>query len=146
MANGGASFVPMTNSCCDDTEEFAVSVVCARLGPVKISTAAANAGTMGYLHIITRRKGSLFLGTEEAVHDRGCVKTQKTEKRREYFFLNRAILNVLANLCATECDIEECSFCRRCASRRFYTASTLSGRANVIDRYPLSGVKADIAN
>jgi hypothetical protein len=67
MANGGATFVPMTNSCWDDTEEFAVSVICARLELVKISTAAANAGTMGYLHIITRRKGSLFLGTEEAV-------------------------------------------------------------------------------
>jgi hypothetical protein len=64
---------------------------------------------------------------KSAAHDLGCVKTQKPENRREQFFFNRAILNALPNLYASECDFEECLFSRRRASPRFHTAKTHSG-------------------
>jgi hypothetical protein len=92
-------------------------------------------GVAGYGNSLRRNEMSLLEGEvkrtprdhrKSVAHDRGCVKTQKTEKRREWFFSNRAILNALANLCAPECDFEECSFCRRCASPRFYTTKTHS--------------------
>src|ERR1700676_396473 len=60
------------------------------------------------------------------VHDRGCVKTQKTEKRRELIFFKRVMLNARTNLCASECDFEGRSFYRHCACSRFYTAKTHS--------------------
>ena len=52
----------------------------------------------------------------------GCVKTQKSQNRRELFFSDQAKANTLKNSRRYNCDSEKRSFYRRRAPLRFYTA------------------------
>ncbi len=54
--------------------------------------------------------------------DLGCVKTQKSQNRRELFFSDQAKANTLKNSRRYNCDSEKRSFYRRRAPLRFYTA------------------------
>ncbi len=58
--------------------------------------------------------------------DLSCVKTQKIEKRREWFFLDRAKSGAPKNIRAPQCALEKCLFYRLRAPSRFHTAKTLS--------------------
>jgi hypothetical protein len=52
IANGGASFVPMINSCGDEAAGLEVSAGCARQGTAKISTTPANAPIIGEVQVM----------------------------------------------------------------------------------------------
>ena len=59
-----------------------------------------------------------------SAYDLGCVKTQKSQNRRELFFSDQAKANTLKNSRRYNCDSEKRSFYRRRAPLRFYTAKT----------------------
>src|SRR6266702_8366340 len=61
----------------------------------------------------------------------GCVKTQKSQNRRELFFSDQAKANTLKNSGRYNCDPEKRSFYRRRAPLRFYTAKTLKRHARL---------------
>jgi hypothetical protein len=66
--------------------------------------------------------GNVLLDPNLSGLDPGCVKTQKSEKRRECFFSNEPKSNASANPCAPESGFVESPFYRNCAAVHFYTA------------------------
>src|SRR6266849_3504426 len=76
---------------------------------------------------LTGVKRTFLQLTTMSVVDLGCVKTQKSQNRRELFFSDQAKANTLKNSRRYNCDSEKRSFYRRRAPLRFYTAKTQSG-------------------
>jgi len=57
-------------------------------------------------------------------YDLGCVKTQKIERRREWFFSNGCKSSALANFCNLDRHFAKRSFYRVSASPSFHTTKT----------------------
>src|SRR5712692_2529600 len=87
---------------------------------------------------LTGVKRTFLQLTTMSVVDLGCVKTQKSQNRRELFFSDQAKANTLKNSRRYNCDSEKRSFYRRRAPLRFYTAKTQSGHCIVRNPLPVS--------